>query len=335
MGNDDSSRASISPRSLTSGCRPAKSARRVPAVEAVEHPDPVDLAGRDGVEDLLEPSGEVVVDEVGEVLLHEPHDGEREERRHQRGPALHDVAAVDDRAHDRGVRRRAADAALLERLHERGLGVARRRVRRVALGVEAQGGERVADGERRETALGVVAVPVRVVVDRLLVRREEAAEGDHGAGHRELRVATVGRDGAETDRRGLAPGVGHLRGDGALPDEVVEREVVAAQLAGDLRRRTEHVARRADRLVRLLGVLHLAVVAARHLGHVVAAVELSGLRARGVDRRLGQRRGVGTHVGDVAALVEALRDAHRALRAPAQLAARLLLERGGHERRGR
>ncbi len=37
-----------------------------------------------------------------------------------------DVAAVDDRGDDRRVRRRAADAELLERLHEARLGVARR-----------------------------------------------------------------------------------------------------------------------------------------------------------------------------------------------------------------
>ena len=98
--------------------QPGELARRITAVEPVEHPDAVDLARGDGVEDLLEARGEVVVDEVGEVLLHEPDDGEREEGRHERRPALADVPAVDDRAHDRGVGRGSADAALLECLHE-------------------------------------------------------------------------------------------------------------------------------------------------------------------------------------------------------------------------
>ncbi len=97
----------------------------------------------------------------------------------------------------------------------------------------------------------------------------------------------------------------------------------------------ETVARRADRLVRLLRVLHLPVVRARLLGHRVCAVELAGLVARRGHRRLGQRGRVGAHVGDVAVLVKALGDAHRVLRREPKLAARLLLEGRGHERRRR
>ena len=61
------------------------------------------------------------------------------------------------------------------------------------------------------------------------------------------------------------------------------------------------------------------------------AVELRGLGTSGGHRGLRERRGVGAHVGDVAALVEALRDAHRALRIPAESPRGLLLERRGHE----
>ena len=87
--------------------------------------------------------------------------------------------------------------------------------------------------------------------------------------------------------------------------------------------------------MRLLRVLDLALVAARDVGHVLRAVDLAGLRPRGVQRRLRQRRRVGAHVGDVAVLVQPLRDAHRGLRREPQLAAGLLLQRRGHERRGR
>ena len=140
--------------------------------------------------------------------------------------------------------------------------------------------------------------------------------------------------GAEAQRRGGAARVGHLRRDGALPDQLVERELVADELAGDLGRRAEHVAGRTHGLVGLLRVLDLLLVAARDLADVLRAVELAGLGARRGERRLRERRGVGTHIGDEAALVETLRDAHRALRGPAELAARLLLQRRGHERRG-
>ena len=82
-----------------------------------------------------------------------------------------------------------------------------------------------------------------------------------------------------------------------------------------------------------LGVLHLAGVLARRRVDVLLAVELAGLGAGRVDRRLRQRRRVGTHVGDVAVLVEPLGDAHRALGGKPQLAAGLLLQRRRHERR--
>ena len=139
--------------------------------------------------------------------------------------------------------------------------------------------------------------------------------------------------GGDAHGHGLAARVRHLRGDGALPDQVVQLELVTRELAADLVRRAEAVAGRTDRLVRLLRVLHLALVPARLRGHRVGAVELAGLVARGGQRRLRQRRRVGAHVGDVAVLVEALRDAHRLLRREPQLPARLLLQRRRHERR--
>ena len=97
----------------------------------------------------------------------------------------------------------------------------------------------------------------------------------------------------------------------------------------------ERVAGGPDGLVGLLRVLHLAGVLPRRRVHVLLAVELAGLVARGVDGRLRQRRRVGTHIGDVAVLVQPLRDAHRALGGEPQLAAGLLLQRRGHERRVR
>ena len=82
----------------------------------------------------------------------------------------------------------------------------------------------------------------------------------------------------------------------------------------------------------LLGVLDLAGVLPRRRVDVLRPVQLPGLRARGVDGRLRQRRGVGTHVGDVAVLVQPLRDAHGALGGEPQLAAGFLLQRRRHER---
>ena len=80
-----------------------------------------------------------------------------------------------------------------------------------------------------------------------------------------------------------------------------------------------------------LSVLHLAVIPTRSVSHVIVTVELGSLGASRSDGCLGERRGVGTHVGDVAALVETLGDAHGALGIPAEAARGLLLQGGCHE----
>ena len=85
--------------------------------------------------------------------------------------------------------------------------------------------------------------------------------------------------------------------------------------------------------MRLLRVLHLALVAPRGVRHVLGAVQLPGLAAGRADRLLRQVHRVGAHVGDVAVLVQRLRHAHRALAAPAQAVGRLLLERRRDEGR--
>ena len=94
----------------------------------------------DLVEHVLHPRGELVAHQPAEVLLEQPDHRERQPGRHQGRALLVDVAAVEDGADDRGVRRGPADLALLELADQRGLGVARRR-----LGLVAGGGR----GSRR------------------------------------------------------------------------------------------------------------------------------------------------------------------------------------------
>src|SRR5579884_2929651 len=303
----------------------------VAEVEAAEPRAAPLLAARDAVEVVLHACGELVVDEPAEVLLEQVDDREGEELRHERLSLPAHVAAVDDRAHDRRVRRRPADAALLERLDERRLRVARRRRRRVSLRLERGRGELVADRERRQ--LPLLVARRLLLVPALLVGEQEAAEGDHRAGGAELDAPAVAGRRGDPHRHRLPPSVRHLRGDRALPDQLVQPQLVAAQLAPHLVRRAEAVARRPNRLVRLLGVLHAPLVPARLGGYGVGAVERARLLARGRERRLAQRRRVGAHVGDEPVLVQPLRDAHRLLRRQAQLAARLLLQRRRHERR--
>ena len=97
-------------------------------VERPQQRHPGALAAGDLVELLLHPGRELEVDVVAEVLDeqvgHDPGD-----RLGLQAALLDpDVAAVDDRRDRRGVGRRPADAVLLERLDQRRLGEARRRL---------------------------------------------------------------------------------------------------------------------------------------------------------------------------------------------------------------
>src|SRR5690606_40053096 len=89
------------------------------------------LTVRDAVEVVLHPGGEVVLHELGEVVLEQAHDREGDPVRNESGAARRHIAAIDDRRDDRGERRRATDAELLERLDEAGLGVANRKSTRL------------------------------------------------------------------------------------------------------------------------------------------------------------------------------------------------------------
>ena len=136
------------------------------------------------------------------MLLEQVDDRERDERRHERGALLQHVAALEDRADDRRVGRRAADAELLERPHERRLGVARRRLRLVSLGLEATSSSASPSLDVRQTASSSSAASS--VVAALHVGGEEAAERDHGAGGAELRVLARRRRAADAQRDRLA-----------------------------------------------------------------------------------------------------------------------------------
>ncbi len=211
-------------------------AGRVAVEEALEHAQAVGGGVRDQVEDLLQARGEVVVHERGEVLLHQAGHAERQERRDQRGALLAHVAAVDDRRDDRRVRRGPADAALLEVLDQRRLGVARRRGRGVALGAQLGAPQGVALAHRRQPPVGrptAALGPGLVVADlvrALLVGREEPGEQGHRARRGELDVPAVRGAGTQPHSGRRQPRIGHLGGDRALPDQLVQRELVGARL---------------------------------------------------------------------------------------------------------
>ena len=135
--------------------------------------------------------------------------------------------------------------------------------------------------------------------------------------------------------RPVPPRVRHLTGDGPLPDHLEQPELVALQLAPQRFRQPERMSGRSNGLVGFLGVLHFRRVGARLVGQILAAILRFHQFARRINGHLGEIGRVGTHVRDVAVLVQALRHLHRAPRGETEFAVGLLLHRARRERRRR
>ena len=154
---------------------------------------------------------------------------------------------------------------------------------------------------------------------------QETVEEDLFAGNEETLFKAVAPD-AHVGL--LDAGVGHLVGDGPLPDEVVEFllrggafDVEVADIG------------RTDGFVGLLGTLDAGVIVAR-LG-IFSAVEFGDGLFGGADGQRREVHGVGTHVGDQTGLVEALGDRHGLADGEPELAGSFLLQGGSGERRSR
>ena len=184
-----------------------------------------------------------------------------------------------------------------------------------------------------------VLVLVAVVVLAFVVEGEEAVELHDRAGGPELHGFVAARD---IDRDLVEHGALHLARHRALPDQLVEAELILVEVLRDILRRAEEVGR-TDRLVRLLGILGLGRVDAR-LGRQVALAVLGLDQApRLADRFGGELYAIGAHIGDQAdrlaadidAFIEALGNAHGGGGADTKLARGLLLQGRGDEGRRR
>src|SRR3954470_16648176 len=103
--------------------------------------------------------------------------------------------------------------------------------------------------EQRKPALLVLAVGV--VVTLLHIGAQETGERDDLSGSAELCVFTRRRRARNTHAHRLSRRVGHLRRHSALPDQLIQPELIATQLAAHVARGPEAVTCGADRLVRL------------------------------------------------------------------------------------
>ena len=270
------------------------------------------------------------------MFAQQPRHRERREARHERFALPEDVAPALDRADGRRIGRRTPDADPLELFDEGGFGVSRRRTRLVSLRLEPDqpdarllSVDTLADRQRGQERLLLFELGGRIVA-ALDVGAAEAGELDRPAGRREHRLFTVAGRGRDLDRRAEDAGVDHLRRHRALPDELVDLQIVARQDVFERRGRAAEI-RRPDGLVRFLRVLHLRRVAARR-GVVVGAEQLADGSRRLRQRLVAERRRIGAVIRDVAFLEQTLRGLHGPLRRETQLTARLLRERRGGER---
>ena len=172
-------------------------------------------------------------------------------------------------------------------------------------GLNRLGGQRLTGGQVRQALLSVLRLTLSYAgcVNALFVGGEEAAEGDDGTGCCELGVLAVRCHGAQAHGGGGTGRVSHLGGDGTLPDQFVEAELVIGQGAAYSIRSAEGVTGGADCFVGFLCVLALGGVHARCGGHEFCAVQLGCLATCGGDCLLAQCHRVGTHVGDVTVFV--------------------------------
>ena len=160
------------------------------------------------------------------------------------------VFAVFERGDDAGVGRGAADAVFFEGFNQRGFVVARRRGGEVLFAVEFVHRQFVAFAHFGQ----FFAVFAFFIVAAFFVNAEEACEGLHLSGYAEYAFADGNIDGSliEFGRR-------HLTRDGALPNHLIEFELVCAQEGFDAFGRAVHGSR-TDGFVRFLGVFGFGFV---------------------------------------------------------------------------
>ena len=200
-------------------------------VEAAHRRDPVLLALLDLVELAPPCRGELDVEDVGERSTSRSVTRMPSSRRAAAASRLSsDVLLVEDRRHDRGVGRRAADALLLELLDERRLGEARRRLGEVLLGHQLV---------QRQ------ASRPRVSVGQLALRSSSSSSSLRSSSrpsvYTRMKPANfmtwpVARKsvsaGGDVDRGLVEDRRHHLAGDEAVPDQRVERRARPSRGSG-------------------------------------------------------------------------------------------------------
>ncbi len=195
--------------------------------ELAQHVLPVERAGGNLVELLLEAGGEAVLHQLGEEVLEEGGDDAAAILGDERALFKTHVVSVLQHAHGGGVGGGSADAELFHLLDEAGFGVTRRRLGEVLLDQRFLKLWAVADIQRRQFAaiLIVLGVVGAILLGLHAVKRQETWEGDDRADGPERDVSGRGEDG-DVGSGAFDFGRPHLAGERALPDQLVEPVLV-------------------------------------------------------------------------------------------------------------
>src|SRR5438128_1844115 len=317
-------------------------------VEFAQHRLPIDLAFLDLVELLLHPRSELHVHHAREGAEQKLGDYLAQIGGEEPALLLLHVLLVLDGREDGGVRRRPADAFLLQLLDQRRFGEPRRGLGEVLLGDQVDELERLPRLQRRKLAGDVallLVLTLHLLGARFLLRllrflpvhREVSGELQDLPGGPERGPARLDVRGGLIEHRRH-----HLAGDEAVPDQLVEPEhVLFEERLHALRRMVERG--RPDRLVRVLRAL-LRLELDRLGGQVLLPPAPCDVLARARDRIGREPDGVGAHVGDqrrlpvvseLHAFVEPLREGHGLLGGEAQPVGGFLLQLRRNEGRRR
>ena len=300
-------------------------------IERFKHRAPVGLAALDAVQLTLHLVGELQIDDIAEMLLHQSRHHLAQRRGAEIFAFFDHVVARSDRRDRRRVGRRPADPLLLHGADQRRLGIAGGRLRELLLRRHLFKVHPLALTQARQRVFDLSAL----LVPRLLV---------HGGIAGELHLGIVGTEGIaggnDVDRDVVVDGVCHLAGREAAPDQAVETVLLLRQILAHHIRRQVYVSR-TDGLV---GVLRagLGLIAPRRAGIIGLAVTLGDIASGGRKRLFRKAQRVCSHIGDQAdgavtgdlhALIQLLGNGHRAARRHGQAARGLLLQRGGDKGR--
>ena len=296
---------------------------------------PIDSTTGDVVELLFHVGGKAVFDITSKEIAQEGDNQAATIFRRETPLFETNVIAILQHFQDRSVGGGAADAQLLHLLHQACFGVAWRRLGEVLFGSGVLQRCILTFIQRGQAPVAILA-GLRIVA-AFAIKLVEAVEL-HRAAIRPERDRLVRR--GNIDRHLVEHGTFHAAGDRALPNQLVETQLIGIEDMCEFARSAEEIGG-PDRLMRFLSVLRLRLEHPRRRRNVGVAEILRDQRPRTGDRLAAQGNAVRSHVGDetdgfaadVGAFIEPLRQLHRPACAEAELSARFLLQRRGRERR--